>query len=254
MKYYECLDGFENQISVQGGKMADISIIIPTCNERNNVEILLERIHQCVKRFDYEVVIVDDDSPDGTGYRVKELSEKYPAKTVVRRNEKGLAMAVVEGFKHATGDILIVMDADLQHPPEKLVALIEEIYNGADIVIGSRYAEKNGFGEFSFSRKMTSKCANVLAKILFQKLSKINDIQSGFFALKTDVVNGVNLTPAGYKILLEILIVGNYKNVKEVPYIFSKRKKGKSKFSAKISLDYIFHLLNLLWRREKWLV
>ena len=224
---------------------SDISIIIPTYNEKGNIDILLDRINKCLRDIRYEIVIVDDNSPDGTAEFVRELSNKYLIKLIVRKNEKGLASAVVEGFKHATGDIFIVMDADLQHPPEKIISLIEEIDKGADIVIASRYEEKKGFGEFNIFRKIISKCANSLARILFQKLSDIKDIQSGFFALRKNVINGIDLNPVGYKILLEILIVGNYRNIKEIGYTFKKRENGESKLGIKTIIDYIYHLIHL---------
>lgn len=233
--------------------VVDVSIIIPTFNEKDNIEILLERINTHVKNFKYEVIFVDDDSPDKTALKVQELSIKYPAMCIVRKNEKGLATAVVEGFKHAKGEIFVVMDADLQHPPEKIKYLIEEIEKGSDIAIGSRYVEKNGegFGEFSSTRKIISKSANILAKTLFSKLLKVNDIQSGFFALKKNVVENIDLKPKGYKILLEILAIGNYKTVKEVPFIFEKRKKGQSKLKTGVIFEYLFHLASLFWRENE---
>ena len=231
----------------------DISIIIPTYNEKDNIEILLGRIHENLKNFHYEVIIVDDDSPDRTAQKVQELSFKYPVKCIVRKNEKGLATAVVEGFKHAKGEIFVVMDSDLQHPPEKIKYLIEEINRGSDIAVGSRYVDKNGdgFGEFSPTRKIISKSANILAKTLFSKLSKVDDIQSGFFALKKNVVQNIDLEPKGYKILLEILVIGNYKIVKEVPFVFEKRKNGQSKLKTRVIFDYLMHLISLFWKEKE---
>ncbi len=225
-----------------------ISIIIPTYSERSNIGILLERIDKCLENIKYEIVIVDDNSPDGTAELVKELSNTYNIKLIIRKDERGLATAVAEGFRHASGNIFVVMDADLQHPPERIIPLIEEIDKGTDIVVASRYNEEKGFGEFNIFRKIISKGANALARILFQKLSNIKDIQSGFFVLKKDVIQGVVLKPVGYKILLEILIIGNYKNIKEIGYTFSKRENGDSKLGAKTIIDYIYHLIYLSLR------
>ncbi len=225
-----------------------VSIIIPTYNENDNIGILLSRIDSYLRDTKYEIIIVDDDSKDGIIESINKLLDKYPVKLVVRTGVRGLASAVVEGFKHAKGDIFVVMDADLQHPPEKLLSLIEEINKGSDIVIASRYNEEKGFGEFNVIRKVISKGANSLARILFQKLSNIKDIQSGFFAIRKDVIQGIFLNPIGYKILLEILIVGNYKNVKEIGYKFSKRESGKSKLGTKTIIDYINHLIHLSLR------
>lgn len=232
-------------------KVSDIhlSVIIPTYNEKDNISILFDRISKCLHHLNYEIIVVDDNSPDGTAQKVQELSRKYPVKLVARKHENGLATAVVEGFRHASGDIFVVMDADLQHPPEKIMSLVDEIYRGADIAIGSRYNQENGFGEFNIIRKIMSRGANVLARILLSELSNIRDIQSGFFALKRDVIKDVELKPAGYKILLEILAMGNYKTIKETGYQFSRRENGKSKLGAGTIIDYIRHLVSLSWRK-----
>lgn len=229
--------------------MPRISIIIPIYNEGDNIHTLFERIHRCIKKLDYEIIVVDDNSTDGTVYMIEELSNEYPVKLIIRKNDRGLAKAVVEGFKNATGDIFIVMDADLQHPPEKMIALIDEIDKGSDIVIGSRYIQRNGFEEFSLYRKIISRSANILAKTLFNDLRKITEIQSGFFALKRNVIDGIMLDPIGYSILLEILIVGNYNNVREIGYEFFKRENGNSKLGPGIIIDYIIHLMKLSLRK-----
>ena len=231
--------------------MTKISVIVPTYNEVGNMYPLIERIDKSIKEFDHEIIVVDDNSPDGTAQVVKELSEKYPVKLVVRNNGKGLATAVVEGFKHATGDVYAVIDADLQHPPEKLVPLIWEVCNGTDVAIGSRYAEGAGFGKFKLHRMIMSKGANTIAKVLLPRLANVNDIQSGFFAIKKDVIKGVELKPTGYKILLEILAMGDYKVVKEVPYQFSQRKYGDSKLGASTVFSYLKHVVMLTFREKE---
>lgn len=226
-----------------------ISVIVPTYDEKDNIHALFDRTFNSLKHLNYEIIVVDDDSPDGTAQKVQELSQNYPVKLIVKKNDKGLAASIVEGFKHATGDIFVVMDADLQHPPEKIMSLVEEIHRGADIAVGSRYNQENGFGEFSPLRKIISKGANVLATVLLRELPDIKDIQSGFFALKRDVIKDVELKPAGYKILLEILAMGKYKTVKETGYIFSKREYGESKLGAGTMIDYIRHLISISWRK-----
>lgn len=226
-----------------------ISIIVPTYEERENIKILFDRIDNCLMNIKYEIIVVDDNSTDGTIDEVNKLIDKYPVRLIVRTHIKGLASAVVEGFAHAKGNIFVVMDADLQHPPEKIVMMLDEINKGVDIVIGSRYKDEKGFGNFNPIRKTISKCANYFARILFHRLSNIKDIQSGFFALKRDVINGVNLDPIGYKILLEVLIVGNYYNIKEISFRFAERKNGYSKLGIRIIADYIHHLMRLAWNQ-----
>ncbi len=225
----------------------DISIIIPTYNEKDNMKTLFDEIDKYLNDMRYEIIVVDDNSQDGTIEIVEELSNDYPATLIVRKNERGLASAVVKGFKNAKGNILIVMDADFQHPPEKIISLIEEINKGSDIAIASRH---NGgeFGNFNIVRSTISKGANVIAKILFPKLSNIKDVQSGFFALKRDVIKDIDLNPTGYKILLEILILGKYKSIKEIGYKFGDREYGTSKLGARTIIDYIHHLISLSYR------
>lgn len=172
-----------------------ISIIIPAYNEKGNIGILLDRIDKYLENIKYEIVIVDDSSTDGTIEIINKLLDKYPVESVVRTRIKGLASAVVEGFRHAKGDIIVVMDADFQHPPDRIISLVEELNKGSDIVIASRH---NGeFGNFNIVRSTISKGANVIAKVLFPKLSNIKDVQSGFFALKRDIVNNVVLNHVG---------------------------------------------------------
>lgn len=232
--------------------MTMVSVIVPTFNERNNIRPLIERIDNSIKDLKHEIIIVDDNSQDGTGQVVRELSKNYPVRLIVRKNEKGLATAVMEGFKNAKGDVYAVIDADLQHPPEKLAELIYEACNGTDIAIGSRYAGgKESFGHFRIHRKIMSKGANIMAKVLVPKVANVKDIQSGFFAMKKDVIQGVELKPTGYKILLEILAIGNYKTVKEIQYDFGQREYGKSKLGAIIIFDYLHHLITLTIREKE---
>ncbi len=229
-----------------------VSVIVPTFNERKNIRPLIKRIESSIKDVKHEIIVVDDNSSDGTAQVVIELSKEYPVELVVRKNEKGLATAVLEGFKHAKGNVYAVIDADLQHPPEKLMPLIYEASNGTDIAIGSRYAGgQESFGKFRIHRKLMSKGANYLAKLLLPKVGDVKDIQSGFFAIKKGVVQDVELKPTGYKILLEILAVGNYKIVKEVPYDFGQRKYGKSKLGATTIFDYLYHLITLTLREKE---
>jgi len=230
--------------------MPEVSIIIPTYNEKHNIQPLLSRIHESIKdNYEMIIVIVDDNSPDKTADIIKkEFINRYPLKLIVRESKKGLASAVVEGFKCAEGNIFVVMDADLQHAPEKIKYLICEVNNGSDIAIANRYGDKEGFKGLSVGREIISKWANYPVKLLFRKLNGINDIQSGFFAIKKDVIKNVELRPKGYKILLEILILGNYKNIKEIPFKLDRRMYGETKLGIKTIFDYISHIAILAIR------
>lgn len=228
-----------------------ISIICPTFNESENIPPLLARLDDAMAQItaDYEVVIVDDDSPDGTYEVARELADEYPV-TVVRRTEvQGLASAVVRGIHEAAGDRLVVTDADLQHPPTLIPKLISKLAD-ADIVVGSRLAEGGSFGDFSILRRGMTICANLLAHICLSDARRVQDVQSGFFAMKRSVVADSALSPTGYKILLEILVVGDYDEVTEVGYKFRERSAGDSSIGLDTIIDYIYHLSDL-WIRSR---
>jgi dolichol-phosphate mannosyltransferase len=230
-----------------------ISIIIPTYNEKDNVLPLIEKLHSVLSGYNYEVVFVDDNSRDGTIALVEALSKKYPVKIIVRKDVKGLATAVVEGFKHAAGQLFVVMDADLQHPPELIPNLLQALNNGADIAIASRYITGGGMQNWSTTRKIISKGAIILSHILLPASRAVKDITSGFFAVKREVVEGAQLKPIGWKILLEILYMGKYQKVVEVPFIFALRTKGTSKLNSRQQIEYLKHIWNLMRRKgEHW--
>ncbi|WP_456471705.1 polyprenol monophosphomannose synthase, partial [Methanocaldococcus sp.] len=227
--------------------MPKISIIIPTYNEKENIKILIPTLENLLKNEDYEIIIIDDNSPDKTYEIVERFSKRNKRVKLIKRiHKKGLGSAVVDGFKSANGEILIVMDADFQHPPELIPKMINEIYNGYDIVIGSRYVKGGKIEDWNIIRQLISYGAIFIAKIIFTKIKDVRDCVSGFFALRREVIKQVDLNPLGFKILLEILIKGNYKKVKEIPFIFKGRTKGKSNLSIKIILEYLCHILKLM--------
>jgi dolichol-phosphate mannosyltransferase len=157
-----------------------ISLVIPTYKEKDNIEPLVTRLSAALSDYEYEIVIMDDNSGDGTEELVKSLSGQFPVKIIVRRDKKGLASAVVDGFGYAESDIIVVMDADLQHPPEVVPSLIEAIYKGADIAIGSRYIKGGGCEGWSAIRRVMSKGAAVSSPLFRPSTRKIKDPMSGF--------------------------------------------------------------------------
>lgn len=230
-----------------------VSVIIPTYNERDNLEELFERISNSMSKagYEFEIVIVDDDSPDRTWERAMELGERYPVKVIRRTDEKGLSSAVIRGFKEASGDVLVVMDADLQHPPEKIPELVEAIENGADIAVASRYIPGGAVKNWYWYRKLISKGAIMIGRLALPRIRNVKDPVSGFFALKREVVEGTELNPIGFKILMEILIKGRYSKVVEVPFTFGLRKAGESKLSGKTMVKYLKHVYRLMrWEGE----
>ncbi|MFW6120260.1 MAG: glycosyltransferase, partial [Petrotogales bacterium] len=157
-----------------------VSVIVPTYNERDNLPELVKRLDEALTRYKYEIIVVDDDSPDKTWKIALDLSKNYPVKVIKRIEERGLSTAVLKGFKEINSDIVVIMDADLQHPPEKVPELVESIKEGADIAIGSRFVEGGSIGNWSYRRLFVSKIAGFLAKTFFREIREINDIESGF--------------------------------------------------------------------------
>jgi dolichol-phosphate mannosyltransferase len=221
-----------------------LSIIVPTYNESKNIEALLGRIFSALKPnyTPYEVVVVDDNSPDGTAEIAEALKSKFDLKVVKRPRKISLASAVMNGFKVASGDVLCVIDADLSHPPEAIPQMLKEISN-AEVVIGSRCVPEGGATNWPWFRRMISAFAQNLAK----PLTKVCDNTSGFFMIKKSVLDGADINPIGFKILLEILVKGKYTKVKEVPIVFNDREGGKSKMGSKQIIEYLKQLFMLYY-------
>lgn len=227
-------------------KGSSVSILIPTYNEKENIGLLIPRIFGIFKksRIKGEVVVVDDNSPDGTGEIAEKMKGKYRMKVIHRKAKLGLSSAVLDGLKEAEGDIIGVMDSDLSHPPELIPDLVKPIIsNQADITVGSRYVKGGGIKNWPFRRKIISRGASLLAKLL----TSVKDPMSGFFFFKRNIVKNKVLKPSGYKIGLEIFVRGEYSKIREIPYTFVDRKSGKSKLSPKEDLAYLKHLVKLYW-------
>ncbi|MFY9814982.1 MAG: glycosyltransferase family 2 protein [Dehalococcoidales bacterium] len=218
-----------------------ISIIVPAYKEKDNIGPLVERINSSLAKYDYEIVIVDDNSADGSEELVNGLAKKYPVKIIVRKNKRGLSSAVVDGIAATDSEFVIVMDADLQHPPEVLPDIAKALENH-DFVMASRYVKGGSPGDWKLSRKIVSKVATLLALFI---APKIKDPMSGFFGFKRSVVDLTSLSPTGWKIGLEILVRNKFKAVTEVPYTFVPRARGESKLSRRIMGEYIRQLMDL---------
>ena len=206
-----------------------ISVVVPTYNEAASVPELAERLARALDRRDWELVIVDDGSPDGTAQIAEGLAPRIPVRVVRRPGKLGLASAVVDGFTAATGGTLVVMDADLSHPPEVVPRLVDAIEGGADIAVGSRYVAGGGTVDWPLRRRVISRVACLMGNVLIP----VRDATSGFLAVKRSVVEGVHLDPIGFKIGFEIIARGRYARVVEVPYTFRDRRFGASKFGRR---------------------
>jgi dolichol-phosphate mannosyltransferase len=230
-----------------------ISIVVPTYNERDNIVPLVERLSRTLAGRNFEILLVDDNSKDGTVDVAAALAEEYPVKVMVRTNERGLATAVLHGFKYAKGDIIGVMDADLQHPPEVNAHLLNALESGADMAVASRYVPGGGCPNWGLTRRAISKGALTLAHIFLPTTRKVKDPMSGFFMFRRSGMEQTEFKPAGYKILLEMLVMGKFQNVVEVPFIFEDRSSGASKMKARQQLDYLKHIFSLMRRKgELW--
>ncbi|EMA52675.1 MULTISPECIES: polyprenol monophosphomannose synthase [Halococcus] len=229
-----------------GSDARSVSIIIPTYNERENIERVVDRCRAALEDYRFEIVVVDDDSPDKTWQLVADAYEGAETVRIVRRTEEsGLATAVSRGFDEATAELCAVIDADLQHPPEKLPAFIEAFDTGADIVIGSRHVAGGGVENWSLLRRIVSRGAMAIAKLALPPTRGISDPMSGFFAIRREIIDGVALAPTGYKILLEVLMKCEYDRIAEVPYVFTERERGESKLTADEYLGFLTHIYDL---------
>jgi len=194
-----------------------------------------------VKAFagrEWELVVVDDGSPDGTADIADGLGRTQPITVVRRPGKAGLASAVVAGFGAAKGDVLLVMDADLSHPPEVAPKLADALANGADLAVGSRYVAGGGVMDWPMKRQLVSRVACLMGQVLVP----VRDSTSGFFAMRRSVVDGVKLNPIGFKIGFEVMARGRYKKVVEVPYTFRDRELGASKFGQREIVEYLQQL------------
>ncbi|HEY8759253.1 MAG TPA: polyprenol monophosphomannose synthase [Candidatus Limnocylindria bacterium] len=215
-----------------------LSVVVPTYNEAGSVPKLAERLHAALGARDWELVIVDDGSPDGTADIAAALAPRIPTNVVRRAGKGGLASAVISGFAAARGDILVVMDADLSHPPELVPALLSAIEDGADLAVGSRYVAGGGVEDWPMQRQMVSRVACLMGSALVP----VRDATSGFFALRRSVIDGVTLNPIGFKIGFEVIARGRYRSVVEVPYTFRDRELGASKFGRREIGQYVVQL------------
>ena len=238
-------------ITVEREKGAPASIIVPTYNEVENIEEIIDRCLRAFNGENIEIIIVDDDSPDRTWELVERLYADDDRVRLIRRTtDRGLATAVIRGVQEATHAQCAVIDADLQHPPEILPDLINAFDDGIDIVVGSRHLPGGGIEGWSFSRRLVSRGATEIVRHSLPEARRVSDPLSGFFAVKRHIVEEVQLAPTGYKVLLEILTKCDYDGVAEVPYVFRPRKRGTSKLTTREYVHFLQHVVRLRSARE----
>jgi dolichol-phosphate mannosyltransferase len=240
------------QISATADHEIALSLVLPTYQEKHNIELIVEQLATKLDYFlpgAYELIVVDDDSPDLTWSIAAELTVKYPQLRVIRRvNERGLATAVIRGWQVARGRVLGVIDADLQHPPEVLGQMWAAVNHdhGADLAVASRNVEGGGVSEWSILRRILSRGAQILGLIIFPEgVGRISDPMSGYFLVQREAIANKVLSPLGYKILVEVVGRGQIDKIAEVGYEFQERQSGDSKVTGQQYIEYIRHLLRL---------
>lgn len=232
-----------------------LSLILPTYNEAGNIRSIIEILSRILDNAipeRYELIVVDDDSPDLTWKIASELLSANPQLRVMRRtSERGLSTAVIRGWQVARGEVLGVIDADLQHPPEVLLNLLAEIDRGADLAVASRHVEGGGVSQWSWVRRILSRGAQMLGLIILPEvIGRLTDPMSGYFMVRRQRIVNTTLSPVGYKILIEVAGRGKIDWIAEVGYVFCERQEGESKVTSKQYTDYIQHLLKLRLSRS----
>jgi dolichol-phosphate mannosyltransferase len=223
---------------------ADLTMVIPTYNEKDRLAELVGRLFDAAgdAGMALELVVVDDNSPDGTGRIADELARTRRMHVIHRAGKLGLGTAVVAGFGAATADVVGVMDADFSHPPALVPRMLTAFRaTGADVLVASRYVPGGSTPNWPFKRRLLSRTACLLAR----GLSPIRDAASGFFLIRRSIVRGVAIKAGGFKICLELIVRGWPTALTEIPYQFDDRELGESKMSTREAAGYLVQLKDL---------
>ena len=231
--------------------MPQLSIVVPTFNELGNVVELRDRVAAALPGVDWELIYVDDDSPDGTAERLTELAQQdRRVRCMLRIGRRGLATACIEGMLAASSPLVAVIDADLQHDETRLAQMLELLGDAdVDVVVGSRYVEQGSIGEWGRARAAISRLATRLARSVLE--ADLRDPMSGFFMMRRDAVlacvrNG--MSGVGFKILLDLFATSPRPlRFRELPYTFRERHSGQSKLDANVGWEYLLMLLDRLF-------
>lgn len=235
-------EGFQSSKEETRLVAPELTVVVPTFNERDNVPLLIERLHKALAGYAWEVVFVDDNSPDGTAATVRALgSQDFRVRCIRRIGRRGLSGACLEGALASQAPYVAIMDGDLQHDESRLAVMLEKFRTGdVDLVVGTRYAEGGSLSSFSVWRARISSWSTALAhRFLGVTLS---DPMSGFFMIRRTVIEEIApfLMTQGFKILLDIVATARGRlRVAEIPYSFRGREYGESKLDARIALDFV---------------
>jgi dolichol-phosphate mannosyltransferase len=227
---------------------ADLAVVLPTYNERDRLAELVDAVFNACRaaHVELELIIVDDNSPDGTGALADELARSRNITVVHRAGKLGLGTAVVAGFDRASAPIVGVMDADFSHPPSLVPALFKTARAlNADLVVASRYIPGGSTPGWPRSRRVLSRIGGLLA----WPLTSLRDPTSGCFVIRRDIVQHTTIKAGGFKICLELLVRGWPLRIVEVPFSFVDRELGESKMSRGEATRYLVQLKDLIWFR-----
>jgi dolichol-phosphate mannosyltransferase len=216
--------------------------------ELERLSTLVEEIDRALQNHRYELIVVGAD-PERTGTIVEGLSHRYPIKGVYK-TESGAAPTIIEGFKHATGQVLGVADADLHHPAQITSELLGRIESGSDIAIASRYVQGGGVRDWSFARRAVSKATTLLARYSLPSVRKVRDPLSRFFLVRREIVDDIKLSPTNDRILLEIVARGSIDSVAEIPYSATPRESGEATLNVREQAVYLQHVIKLATRQR----
>jgi len=219
-------------------------MVIPTYNERDRLAELVRALFAAAagSRIDLEVVVVDDDSPDGTGDVADDLARTYPMRVIHRAGKLGLGTAVIAGFQAASADIVGCMDADFSHPPALVPTMLKAFrLADADILVASRYVPGGGTPGWPWTRRLLSRAGCAIAR----PLSPIRDAASGFFLIRRSLAQSATIKARGFKICLELIMRAWPERLAELPYRFEDRQAGQSKMSLREATGYLVQLRDL---------
>lgn len=230
--------------------MSKLSIVVPSFNEAGNVKPLVDQLDEALAGIDHEIIFVDD-SKDNTPDIIREIQASKPHVRLEHRvGETGLATAVLKGFTLAEGDYVACMDADLQHPPKILKYMYYALEEGYDFCIPSRFIPGGSDGGLNLYRKFVSGVARYIGKIALPCLRKVTDPTSGLFMFRREALDGADLQPIGWKIMVECLAMCTYGSIIEIPYTFQDREAGESKLSGKVTMEYLAQVKDLMKRAK----
>jgi dolichol-phosphate mannosyltransferase len=231
-------------VTASGASRPDLALIIPTFNERDRLDSLLQRVFLAVDthRISVQVIVVDDNSGDGTGERADQWAAGGRVRVLHRAGKLGLGSAVMDGFAAANADIVGVMDADLSHPPDLLPLLYTTLVaRDLDVVVASRYIRGAGTRHWSMGRRALSRLACWLAR----PVTPVRDATSGFFLVRRRCLSDFRTAVTGFKIGLEVFVRTRPRRIAEVGYVFTGRSSGESKMTMREGLGYLCQLVAL---------